>query len=67
MYGFVFRIFWLAGGLRLNSRLRVPDHWESWKTEAERQELIQVMRQTEVNRPETPSYVLQAFLKAKSK
>ncbi|GBE87491.1 hypothetical protein SCP_1101680 [Sparassis crispa] len=48
VYGFLFPVFWFAGALILISPLRAPDDWESWKTEAERREIIQVMRQTEV-------------------
>ncbi|KAL6306014.1 hypothetical protein BKA93DRAFT_730140 [Sparassis latifolia] len=48
LYGFLFPVFWLAGAFILISPLRAPDDWETTKTEAERLELIQAMRRTEV-------------------
>jgi len=47
-FGFLFPLFWLAGSLVLLSPLRAPEDWETSKTEAERQELIESMRRTEV-------------------
>ncbi|KAH9835301.1 uncharacterized protein C8Q71DRAFT_858945 [Rhodofomes roseus] len=47
-FGFLFPLFWIAGALILVSPLRAPEDWELSKTEAERQELIESMRGTEV-------------------
>ncbi|KZT70441.1 hypothetical protein DAEQUDRAFT_689102 [Daedalea quercina L-15889] len=47
-FGFLFPMFWIAGALILVSPLRAPEDWELSKTEAEREELIGSMRQTEV-------------------
>lgn len=44
----MFPLFWLAGALILISPLRAPEEWELTKTEAERQELIDSMRRTEI-------------------
>lgn len=44
----VFPLFWAAGAFILVSPLRAPEDWELEKTEAERQELIAVMRRTEM-------------------
>ncbi|KAH9923307.1 hypothetical protein B0H21DRAFT_781481 [Amylocystis lapponica] len=46
--GFLFPLFWLAGALIVLSPLHAPEGWEPFKTEAERQELIERMRQTEL-------------------
>lgn len=43
----VFPLFWIAGALILISPLRAPEEWALSKTEAEREELIESMRQTE--------------------
>jgi len=47
-FGFLFPLFWLAGAFILISPLRAPEEWELTKSEAERQEIIQSMRHTEV-------------------
>ncbi|EED84910.1 predicted protein [Postia placenta Mad-698-R] len=47
-FGFLFPLFWLAGALILISPLRAPEDWEVSKTEAEREELIESMRRTEM-------------------
>ncbi|TFY59900.1 hypothetical protein EVJ58_g5489 [Rhodofomes roseus] len=44
----VFPLFWIAGALVLISPLRAPQDWELSKTDAERQELIDGMRRTEI-------------------
>jgi len=46
-FGFLFPLFWLAGIFILVSPLQAPENWEPTKTEAEREELIQLMRRTE--------------------
>ncbi|KZT70457.1 hypothetical protein DAEQUDRAFT_756345 [Daedalea quercina L-15889] len=47
-FGFLFPLFWIAGALILISPLRAPEEWEITKTEAEREELMQAMRHTEM-------------------
>ncbi|KAI0727426.1 hypothetical protein C8Q72DRAFT_795888 [Fomitopsis betulina] len=47
-FGFLFPLFWIAGALILISPLRAPEEWALSKTEAEREELIESMRQTEI-------------------
>ncbi|KAH9835284.1 uncharacterized protein C8Q71DRAFT_765005 [Rhodofomes roseus] len=47
-FGFLFPLFWIAGSLILISPLRAPEDWELTKTEAEREQLIQSMRRTEL-------------------
>ncbi|KAH9835293.1 uncharacterized protein C8Q71DRAFT_724628 [Rhodofomes roseus] len=47
-FGFLFPLFWIAGALVLISPLRAPQDWELSKTDAERQELIESMRRTEI-------------------
>ena len=44
----VFPLFWVAGALILLSPLRAPEEWALSKTEAEREELIASIRQTEI-------------------
>ncbi|KAI0073657.1 hypothetical protein K474DRAFT_1603012 [Panus rudis PR-1116 ss-1] len=46
-FGFLFPLFWLAGVIILLSPLSAPENWEPTKTEAERQELIALLRKTE--------------------
>jgi len=47
-FGFLFPLFWIAGAFILISPLRAPEDWELTKTGAEREELIQTMRRTEM-------------------
>ena len=44
----VFPLFWLAGAIVLLTPLNPPSGWEPSKTEAERQELLELLRRTEV-------------------
>ncbi|KAH8097010.1 hypothetical protein BXZ70DRAFT_895291 [Cristinia sonorae] len=46
-FGFLFPLFWFAGIIVLISPLNAPENWEPTKTEAERQELIELLRRTE--------------------
>ncbi|KAK7683125.1 hypothetical protein QCA50_013798 [Cerrena zonata] len=46
-FGFLFPLFWIAGIVILISPLSAPENWEPTKTEAERQELIELLRRTE--------------------
>lgn len=43
----VFPLFWIAGIIILISPLSAPENWEPTKTEAEREELIELLRRTE--------------------
>ena len=43
----MFPLFWLAGIVVLISPLSAPEGWEPTKTEAERQELIELLKKTE--------------------
>ncbi|CCM04010.1 uncharacterized protein FIBRA_06167 [Fibroporia radiculosa] len=47
-FGFLFPLFWVAGAFILLSPLLAPEDWETNKTEAERQALIQSLRRAEV-------------------
>ncbi|KAI0689563.1 hypothetical protein BC835DRAFT_1368612 [Cytidiella melzeri] len=47
-FGFLFPLFWLAGLFVLLCPLTPPENWEPTKTEAERQELLGLLRRTEV-------------------
>ncbi|OCH88677.1 hypothetical protein OBBRIDRAFT_844760 [Obba rivulosa] len=47
-FGFLFPLFWIAGSLILLSPPREPEDWETTKTEAERKELMEIMRRSEV-------------------
>lgn len=44
----MFPLFWLAGIFVLISPLSPPENWEPSKTEAERQELLGLLRRTEM-------------------
>ncbi|TCD67368.1 hypothetical protein EIP91_010198 [Steccherinum ochraceum] len=46
-FGFLFPLFWLAGIFILFFPLVAPEDWEPTKTEAERKELIELLRKTE--------------------
>ncbi|KAL4242427.1 hypothetical protein ABKN59_011933 [Abortiporus biennis] len=46
-FGFLFPLFWFAGIIVLLSPLQAPENWEPTKTEAERQEIIELLRRTE--------------------
>ncbi|THH16023.1 hypothetical protein EUX98_g9369 [Antrodiella citrinella] len=46
-FGFLFPLFWFAGIIVLLSPLSAPENWEPTKTEAERQELVELLRRTE--------------------
>ncbi|EMD40084.1 hypothetical protein CERSUDRAFT_92580 [Gelatoporia subvermispora B] len=47
-FGFLFPLFWIAGALILLSPPREPEEWASTKTEAERKELMEIMRRSEI-------------------
>ncbi|KAI0342280.1 hypothetical protein BDW22DRAFT_1413574 [Trametopsis cervina] len=47
-FGFLFPLFWLAGIFVLLCPLSPPENWEPTKTEAERQELLGLLRRTEM-------------------
>ncbi|KAI0790336.1 hypothetical protein C8Q75DRAFT_732983 [Abortiporus biennis] len=46
-FGFLFPLFWFFGIIILISPLQAPENWEPTKTEAEREELIELLRRTE--------------------
>lgn len=46
--GFLFPLFWLAGSCILLCPLTPPEGWESIKTEPERENLVDLLRRTEV-------------------
>ncbi|TCD68393.1 hypothetical protein EIP91_010902 [Steccherinum ochraceum] len=47
-FGFLFPLLWLAGIVVLLSPLAPPSEWEATKPEAERRELVELLRRTEV-------------------
>ncbi|EPQ53537.1 hypothetical protein GLOTRDRAFT_45136 [Gloeophyllum trabeum ATCC 11539] len=48
LYGFLFPPFWIIGTLILFLSLSAPAEWHAEKPEMERQELLNIMRRTEV-------------------
>ncbi|OJA18489.1 hypothetical protein AZE42_08004 [Rhizopogon vesiculosus] len=63
-FGFLFPPFWLLGAIILLSPLSAPADFEPTKSEAERQELVQIMRDAETKWARRSTWALLIFLVA---
>ncbi|KAJ8584614.1 hypothetical protein M405DRAFT_826498 [Rhizopogon salebrosus TDB-379] len=63
-FGFLFPPFWLFGAIILLSPLSAPADFEPTKSEAERQELVQIMRDAESKWAKRSAWALLIFLVA---
>ncbi|KAG0702185.1 hypothetical protein DFH29DRAFT_805293 [Suillus ampliporus] len=61
-FGFLFPLFWVLGAIILLSPLRAPADFEPTKSEAERQELVQIMRDAEIKWAKRSAWALLIFL-----
>lgn len=61
-FGFLFPPFWVLGATILLSPLKAPDDFEPTKSENERQELIQIIRDAEIKWAKRSAWALLIFL-----
>ncbi|KAG1729514.1 uncharacterized protein EDB91DRAFT_1159424 [Suillus paluster] len=61
-FGFLFPLFWVLGAIILLSPLKAPADFEPTKSEVERQELVQIMRETEIKWAKRSAWALLIFL-----
>ncbi|KIM64916.1 hypothetical protein SCLCIDRAFT_114255 [Scleroderma citrinum Foug A] len=61
-FGFLFPPFWIMGAIILLSPLKAPADFEPSKSDAERQELVQLIRSTELKWAKRSAWALLAFI-----
>lgn len=61
-FGFLFPPFWIMGAIILLSPLKAPADFEPSKSDAERQELVQLIRNTELKWAKRSVWALLAFI-----